>query len=72
MTTEDEKVEIQLARTPPLPIAPTERPLKAFEGDEERQRAGSGIGAKRDVDRGDRVAELRLIRDADRLRGVEE
>jgi hypothetical protein len=71
VATEHEEVEIQLAGTPPLPIAPPERPLQSFEGDEQRQRASSGIGAKRDVDRGDSVAELRLIRDADRLRGVE-
>ena len=71
MAPEHEEVEVQLAGTPPLPIAPTERPLQSFEGDEQRQRASSGIGAERNVDRDDRVAELWLIHDADWLRGVE-
>jgi hypothetical protein len=71
VATEHEEIEVQLAGTPPLPIAPTERPLQSFEGDEQRQRASNRIGATRNVDRDDRVAELWLIHDADRLRGVE-
>ena len=71
MATKHEEIEVQLAGTPPLPIAPTERPLQSFEGDEQRQRASSRIGTTRNVDRDDRVAELWLIHDADRRRGVE-
>jgi hypothetical protein len=71
VATEHEEVEVQLAGTPTLPIATPECPLQSFESDEQCQRTRSGIRAERDVDRDDRVAELWLIHDADRLSGVQ-
>ena len=68
---EDEQVEVQLARPPSLPLTPSERSLQPLQPDEQRQRAGGGIGAERDVDRDNRVAELRLVDDPDRRCRVE-
>ena len=71
VATEHEEVEIQLAGTPTLPIAPPERPLQSLEAYEQRQRASSGIRTERDVDRDDGVAELWLVDDANRLCRIE-
>jgi hypothetical protein len=71
MSAEDEQVEVQLARTPALALAPPERALQPLERDEQGQRAGRGIGPARDVDRDGRVAELRLVDPTDGCRRVE-
>ncbi len=68
---EDEQVEVQLARPPPLALTPSERSLQPLQPDEQRQRAGGGIGPARDVDRDNRVEELRLVDNTDRHRRVE-
>lgn len=68
---EDEQVEVQLTRAPALALAPPERLLQPLEPDEQRQRAGSGIRPPWDVNRDNRVPELRLVDDPDRRRRVE-
>ena len=65
--TEHQEVEIELARAPAL--ARRRRPnvaLEILERDEEVGRAGRRVGAGRDVERDDRVAEVGLVGDADR------
>ncbi len=71
VTTEDEEVEVQLARTPMPAVATSECPLELLERDEERERAGRGIRPARDVERGCGVAELGLVGHPDRFRRVE-
>lgn len=71
VTPEDEQVDVQLAGAPALALAPPERALKVLERDEQRQRAGFGIGPARDVDRHGRVAEVRLVDDTDGRRCIE-
>jgi hypothetical protein len=68
---EDEQVEVQLARPPSLALTPPERALQPLQRDEETQRAGRRIGAARDVDRGDRVMEVRLVDHTDGRGDVE-
>jgi hypothetical protein len=67
VATEDEQVEIELARAPPLAIATPERTLELLQGDEEGDGAAGRVRSARDVDGDDRVAERRLVDDADRL-----
>ena len=64
--TEDEQVEVELARTPAPPAAAPEVALEALQRREERRRARRRIRACRNVERDDRVAEVGLIGDADR------
>ncbi len=68
---EDEQVEVQLARPPALALTPSECLLQPLQPDEQRQRAGGRIGPEWDVDRDNRVAELRLVDDPDRRCRVE-
>ena len=68
---EDQQVQVHLARPPSLPLLPPERPLQPLERDEQRRGAGRRVRPRRHVQRDDRVAELRLVGDAHRLRGVE-
>ncbi len=68
---EHEEVQVQLARPPPLAVATPERRLEPLERDEEGEGAGRRVRAAWNVDRDDGVAELGLVGDADRLRGIE-
>lgn len=68
---EQEQVEVELAGPPAGAVATAERPLEPLQGDEQGERAGRGVGAGRDVERHDRVAELRLVGHADGFGDVE-
>ena len=50
MATEDEQVEIELARPPAFAVAAPERPLELLQGDEEGQRPGNRIGSPSHVE----------------------
>ena len=67
MTSEDEQVEIELARSPALAILPPERPLELLQGEEQGKRPGSRVAAGWSVERHHGIAELGLVDDADRL-----
>jgi len=71
MASEDEQVEIELARSPPAAIAPAERSLDPLERHEERQRPGRRVRAGGHVERDDRVPEGGLVDGADRHRVVQ-
>ena len=71
VATEDEHVEVELARPPALAITSPEGPLELFERHEQGDRAGGRVGSRRHIERGNRVAELGLVDDADRLGRVE-
>jgi len=71
MASEDEQVEIELARSPPATISAAERSLDRLERHEERQRPGRRVRPGGHVERDDRVPEGRLIDDADRRRLVQ-
>ena len=70
-STEDQQVEVELARSPATAIAPAELALEALERREEVEGAGRRIRTGRRVEGHDRVAELGLVDDADRLGGVQ-
>jgi len=69
--TEDEEIEVELARPPALALTSPERALDRLEGNEEGRGTGRRVGAGRHVECGDRVPELRLVDDADGPRRVE-
>jgi hypothetical protein len=71
MAAEYQQVEVELAGTPALALAPPERPFQTLQPEQQRDRPGLGIWAGGDVQRDDRVPELGLVRDADGLRRVE-
>ena len=64
--TEDEQVEVELARAPAPSLPAPEGALERLELGQERQRPGRRVGSGRRVDRDDGVAELGLVGDADR------
>ena len=71
MAAEDEQVEVELAGAPALAVLPPEGALDRLEREQQGQCAGLRVGTGRDVEGDDRVAEVRLIRDADGRRGVQ-
>ena len=71
MPAEDQEVEVELARSPATADLPAERALHGLQGDQERHGRGRRIRPGRDIQGDDRVAELRLVADADRLGRVQ-
>ena len=71
VASEDEEVEVELAGTPALAGLSPEGALDHLQREQQGQGAGLRVGAGRDVEGDDRVAELRLVRDADGRRRVE-
>lgn len=69
--TEDEEVEVELARPPASSRPATGGGLQPLQRGEERERAGLAIRVGWDVERDRRIPELRLVRQPDRLGGVE-
>ena len=70
-SSEDQQVEIELARSPVLPSPTPEGALDGLERYQQRGRARRRIRAARDVDGDDRVVELRLVDDTHRGSGVQ-
>ena len=68
---EHEQVQVERPRPPARTVAPPERALEPLERDEQREPFDSRIGAARDVQGHDGVAELGLVGHADRRRRVE-
>jgi hypothetical protein len=68
---EDEQVEVEFARTPASSDPPAGRSLEVLERDEQGRRTGGRIGAGRDVEGDDRIAELGLVGHADRRRRIQ-
>ena len=70
-STEDQQVEVELARSPATAILPAELALETLERREEVEGAGRRIRTGRRVECHDRVPELGLVDDADRLGRVQ-
>jgi hypothetical protein len=71
VTPEHQQVQVDLSRAPPFALLPPEGALEALERDQERGGAGRRIRPGRQVERDDRVPELRLVHDPDGSRRVQ-
>ena len=68
---EEQEVEVQLARTPAPTHSSAELALEALQRHQQVRRAGGRIRTAGEIERGNRIQEVGLIHDADRLRPVE-
>ena len=68
---EDQQVEVELAWPPAPARLAAERPLDRLQADQQDRGPDLRIGTGRDVEGGDRVAELRLVGDPDRIGRVQ-
>ena len=70
-TSEDQEVEVELPRTPAFAILAPEGALKLLQRHEQGDRPGRRARTGRHIKGHDRIAEVRLVRDADRPGGIQ-
>jgi hypothetical protein len=68
---EEQEIEVQLARAPAPALTATELAFEPLERDEQVRGPRSRVGAGWDVEHDDRVQEVGLVGDADRLRSIQ-